>query len=673
LNEVTDYTYDAAGRPLTYTYTYKGTGTTGTPRIINYTYTTLGQVKSKQIKDNTTLMQTVDYTYNIRGWLSKINDPGSVSATGDLFGMEILYNTQNTTLGNTPYYNGNISAINWQTTQPYGIVSPVTTGIKSYKYGYDKLNRFLGGSYAENYATNNKYWEFMGNPQASGYDLNGNIKALTRYGLLAPNNNVGKIDELTYTYDGNKLIAVDDANNTNNGGDFCDNGNKYTGTAEYTYDANGNLTKDLNKGILSSTYNYLNLPVSITKSGGTRVEYSYDAAGTKREQRHYINGTLSKTTSFYTNFVYENSVPVWVTYDEGRVVLNSNGTANINEAYLKDHLGNMRVALYITGEGILKTSQVNSYYPFGMNIKELSLNSPYITKPNKYLYNGKMMQDEMGLGWLDYGARMYDPQLGRWHTMDSKAEKYTSWSPYNYAVNNPINVIDPDGNDIYVLIWYSKQDETGHAGVAVDNYKSVEKKDAKGNTVLDSNGNPVMEQVKDGTMTYYDLWPEKPVGETELQSDVNADYNGPKTINSLSDLMNTDVSKSGEAGKVSVNGEGRAADGIVQITTDFTQDTKAKSTLTGMVNSNKDYNGSSNNCSTFAQNGLKSVFPTLNASQMVRPPFPLNMMYNDTRVVAPNNLYNAALKIKGATNIKGPSSVTAKPYLEYFGKTNRTP
>ena len=98
----------------------------------------------------------------------------------------------------------------------------------------------------------------------------------------------------------------------------------------------------MNKGILSITYNYLNLPVSITKSGGTRVEYSYDAAGTKRQQRYYLNGTLTKTTSFYTNFVYENSsLPAWINYDEGRLVLNTDGSLAANEGYIKDHLGNV--------------------------------------------------------------------------------------------------------------------------------------------------------------------------------------------------------------------------------------------------------------------------------------------------------------------------------------------
>ncbi len=460
LNELTEYTYDATGRPMTYAYTYNGAGPV---RKIAYTYNTLGQVKSKQVKDDANLMQTMDYAYNIRGWLTKINDPATVSSTGDLFGMELFYNNTDGSLPNNALFNGNISAIKWQTVQPTGISTPVTSGQKAYKYSYDKLNRILTGDYSEMVNstwdnTTKKYSETILNiTSGKTYDLNGNIQGIMRNGLQLPTNAIGPIDLLKYTYDGNKLIAVEDNITTDNGGDFVD-GNRYARTAEYAYDANGNLTKDLNKGIVSITYNYLNLPLSITKSVGNRVEYTYDAAGTKLSQLYYLNGTLTKTTNFYTNFVYENNAPAWVNYDEGRILLNSNGSSSINEAYLKDHLGNIRVAYYWAGS--LKTQQVNSYYPFGLNIKGLSLNGSATYKKNEYLYNGKMMQDEMGLNLLDYGARFYDAVLGRWHSVDPLAEKYESISPFAYCALNPIKFVDKDGCEIWLSYVHKVDGQT---------------------------------------------------------------------------------------------------------------------------------------------------------------------------------------------------------------------
>lgn len=184
-----------------------------------------------------------------------------------------------------------------------------------------------------------------------------------------------------------------------------------------------------------NTYNLLNLPQSVTVNNGL-VTYIYDAAGQKLRKAAVISG-VTTTTEYIAGIQYKNSTTAvdFIQTEEGRAA--PNGTSYDYIYYLGDNLGNTR-RTFGTKTGAAALYQSDDYYPFGLEINN-SVTSP----KNEYLYNKKELQEELSEYY--YGARFYDPVIGRWNVIDPLAEKSRRWSPYNYVENNPIRLIDPDG------------------------------------------------------------------------------------------------------------------------------------------------------------------------------------------------------------------------------------
>ena len=194
-----------------------------------------------------------------------------------------------------------------------------------------------------------------------------------------------------------------------------------------------------------------------------------------------------------------------VLYDQGKVLV-SNAAANEHEqllqtlkvkknGYLETFVVNETGQnIYFDNLRVQSTSpiivQENAYYPFGMTIAGLDYS--YNNHTNKYLYNGKELQSDLNLNLYDYGARFYDPVIGRWNSVDPLADQRSWVSPYNFVQNNPLNRIDPDGRLDWIanregeVYWdenatsqaTTKTDETylGKSGTGID--------EQTGNTVV---------------------------------------------------------------------------------------------------------------------------------------------------------------------------------------------
>ncbi|MEO1010889.1 MAG: DUF6443 domain-containing protein, partial [Bacteroidota bacterium] len=434
-------------------------GGSGQELIVHNAYDELGQLVQKKVGgapgtdyDGTDGLQTVDYAYNVRGWLKSINNVGN---TDKLFNFRIGYN--DSAHGAVPLYNGNISETTWRTAHVED------SSLKYYTYGYDALNRITSAT------DNTGYFNLGSDTRPITYDKNGNIQKLLRLGHVeampdlsdnaTDDSDYGTMDDLAYSYHNfghsNRLYKVNDSGNDSYG--FTEGSGL---SQDYWYDANGNMVRDLNKGIGNAstdgiTYNHLNLPVSVTIDDGSNdgtITYIYDATGVKLEKTALgtdANGPVNTVTQYAGNYIYENGALQFFNHPEGYVNANGGGYEYVYQ--YKDHLGNVRLSYTDdpSNPGTPTIIEENNYYPFGLEHK--GYNNQINGVENNYMtYNGKELEESLGLNWLDYGARNYMPDIGRWTSMDPLTEKYYDKSSYNYSLNNPIFFVDPDGQEVDV-------------------------------------------------------------------------------------------------------------------------------------------------------------------------------------------------------------------------------
>ena len=421
ITETYIYTYDYADRISKVEHTLNDTKVV----LSENTYNKLGQLVNRSLHGASA--DIMGYAYNIRNWLTRIESPNLI--------LKLNYGYS--------AGGGNIASMFWKSGEE---------GRQKYTFTYDGLGRMLNADHLilgqqdeddDDWGVTTGLMSIQTGRQieetplarenafterVTEYDKNGNILKLVRYGQTGANS-YGVIDNLTMTLTGNRLNRVDDASTASAYGGGFEFKDAVKQDNEYAYDANGNLTQDLNKGIEDIQYNCLNLPRLVKFKDQSTITYTYAADGTKLRVEHKIGNSTTRTT-YCSNVIYEDGTAKCLLTEEGYVSLDDREY----HYYLKDHQGNNRVLVNKNG-GV---EEINHYYPFG---------GVFASEENvqPYKYNGKELDTKKGLNWYDYGARQYDAALGIFTTVDPSSEKYYSVSPYAYCSSNPVNAIDYQG------------------------------------------------------------------------------------------------------------------------------------------------------------------------------------------------------------------------------------
>lgn len=426
-----DYAYDHASRLVKTTYSVNGSDKR---ELSVVDYDNYGRILLENIMGKDVVL----HDYNVRNW--------PLSIESDNFKENLCYNQSNGSLyPRTSLFSGNISAQSWQ------CGNEVKHG---YHFTYNSQSMLTDSEYSEGDRLNDGRGNY---DESLSYDKMGNVQSLLRSGLL-DDGSYGLIDNLSYNYHGNQLLKVDDAAvgpYYQGAFHFVDGADE---AVEYEYDANGNLVRDLNKGIISISYDLNNQPRKIEYNDGRNVSYLYDAEGSKLSVSYNLTAMSSaqpqmpvmqssnvasanmsngqKTIEYCGNIICDGDETM-ILNNVGYALYNKDNNLSFHY-YLKDHLGNNRVVVREYGE----IEQVNDYYPTGA-----LMTSSKGGDTQRFKYNGKELDRTNGLNWYGYGARNYDAAIVRWDGMDKLCEKYSPFTPYGYCLNRFLNYYDKIGNE----------------------------------------------------------------------------------------------------------------------------------------------------------------------------------------------------------------------------------